>query len=699
MGSSLFDGKFLSALTLLNLEREHPLSAVVDIGAGMGTWSRLLRGVLPTSRWIAVEIWGPDVERYALQELYDAVHVSDLRCFDLRLLPAGGVALLGNAMACMPLDDAVACLGRVLTVCDYALLSIRVGEWKVAGRGEHPWARQMHCWQADDLHRLPGGVHAVFLGDPALVVMICAASPQLQARARTAIQEACQELERHGLLHEPGARGRDYTDPAFLKQFQTRLLGLPAVVQAGERMIETLEADPERRAYAEGWLLGRLQAYVRAEAWEAALRVLERMGVDAKRGSREWLEAALRVSVALKRYEQIQYYAMALLERDGGHVEAHQALIERATEFNAEQIEALFALATRPPQSDQEASACMQRVFYGLSAVLLFGGLDPVRLVQARELLALGLSLPPPVEPDPVFTKIQGMLSVVDLERVFTPGPQVLPALAVRLLGGDGRERSLQAVQATMARHGTKVLFLTAMDEKYFNRYARDFVQGLFERCEVPFLVVIGLVGCGERVPVLAQSLGIDDERLVICGHDPEPAIADGRVYGCVRFMLLEYFLEAFAVPVCCTDVDLVMQRGLGSLVEHCAGYDIVFNENRIVLTIGDRFVANLTWFNPTPVTRQFARFIRSYFQKLLDAGLASDFVDQIVLSLSRRHLEQFAAPRLGRLDPLDINNFMFNQHNIAQFRTIAGLYRFLSLYVSGESSPETVSWWKGVPS
>lgn len=66
---------------------------VIDVGAGEGTYAKLMRASHP-GHWTAVEVWPPYVDEFALTDLYDEVLVGDVRtmtAFDVDLVIAGDV--------------------------------------------------------------------------------------------------------------------------------------------------------------------------------------------------------------------------------------------------------------------------------------------------------------------------------------------------------------------------------------------------------------------------------------------------------------------------------------------------------------------------------------------------------------------------------------------------------------------------------
>ena len=82
--------------------------SVLDVGAGAGTYARLLADV-PTTGLTAIEVFAPYLETYRLRELYDEVILGDARTL---ALPAADVVILGDVLEHMERDEAVALWAR-----------------------------------------------------------------------------------------------------------------------------------------------------------------------------------------------------------------------------------------------------------------------------------------------------------------------------------------------------------------------------------------------------------------------------------------------------------------------------------------------------------------------------------------------------------------------------------------------------------
>ena len=78
--------------------------SIVDVGAGAGTYSHLLREHLPNTQFIAIEIYGKNIEQYKLQELYDEVIYADVRLLNSF---TADLVIFGDVLEHMSLVEAV----------------------------------------------------------------------------------------------------------------------------------------------------------------------------------------------------------------------------------------------------------------------------------------------------------------------------------------------------------------------------------------------------------------------------------------------------------------------------------------------------------------------------------------------------------------------------------------------------------------
>jgi hypothetical protein len=131
------------------------IETVVDVGPGCGSWRIFLGPWLPQSRWTAVEIHQPYVDRFLLAHHYHDVIVADVR--DLDPFPACDLVIFGDVLEHMPAADALAVWGRARAVSSRLVLGIPVRHYP-----QGPWEgndHEAHITTWDD-----GSVRATFDG-------------------------------------------------------------------------------------------------------------------------------------------------------------------------------------------------------------------------------------------------------------------------------------------------------------------------------------------------------------------------------------------------------------------------------------------------------------------------------------------------------------------------------------------------------
>ena len=103
---------------------ENPGLRVVDVGAGMGKWSKLTRHLVGGID--AVEAFQPYISRFSLTDLYDQVYNEDMRTFGF----SGGydVAILGDVLEHIEKPEALifieklkSCVGRIFLTIPISL--------------------------------------------------------------------------------------------------------------------------------------------------------------------------------------------------------------------------------------------------------------------------------------------------------------------------------------------------------------------------------------------------------------------------------------------------------------------------------------------------------------------------------------------------------------------------------------------------
>jgi hypothetical protein len=276
-----------------------------------------------------------------------------------------------------------------------------------------------------------------------------------------------------------------------------------------------------------------------------------------------------------------------------------------------------------------------------------------------------------------------------------TPAPQAEPE--VEFMASEGTALSREELAALADRLEARAVFFVAADASYVELYARWYLLSILKHCDVPFLMVVHVIGGAGALQAAAKAVGVTDERLVYAGDGFDAEAVTTRCYDAppkgmaarpiahfqsVRFMRLGELLRTVRRPVFVSDIDLLLLRGVADLLDEHAEADVVFNENQRSWNAGSRFTANLMLVSPTPAAERFLAFVRAYLERALAGEEVTRWIDQLTLLLGRHHLERHEAPpRLGYFDTAsDINNVMYPSYQENPFR-------FLSLYHGFDTS------------
>ena len=127
MGYSLRGGKPETAEWFK--QNESSITRVLDIGAGSGTYAKLIKqefDLCKQTEWIAVEAWPEYIEKFELHTLYDRVINQDVRTLDWSNLGHFSVAIAGDVLEHMTKEQAIELVNRVLNHADTLIVSIPI---------------------------------------------------------------------------------------------------------------------------------------------------------------------------------------------------------------------------------------------------------------------------------------------------------------------------------------------------------------------------------------------------------------------------------------------------------------------------------------------------------------------------------------------------------------------------------------------
>lgn len=140
---------------VLSFVRDERIKTVLDVGAGAGTYGRLLAGATASGGLAAItvdaiEVWAPYVEEYRLRDLYRDVHVRDVRelaAADLALgetLPGEWVVtydliVFGDVLEHMTAAEADAVWRWAKGISRWGLISVPVVHWPQGPEHGNPY--------------------------------------------------------------------------------------------------------------------------------------------------------------------------------------------------------------------------------------------------------------------------------------------------------------------------------------------------------------------------------------------------------------------------------------------------------------------------------------------------------------------------------------------------------------------------------
>jgi hypothetical protein len=134
------------------------VASVVDVGAGFGGWREFAGPWMPRSRWTAVEIWEPYVDRFMLKYRYHEVLNADVR--DLVPFPHADLVIFGDVLEHMPASDAREVWYRARQVSRRLVLGIPVRPYPQGEAEGNPWEAHVTDWTAGQVEDWFGGIYA-----------------------------------------------------------------------------------------------------------------------------------------------------------------------------------------------------------------------------------------------------------------------------------------------------------------------------------------------------------------------------------------------------------------------------------------------------------------------------------------------------------------------------------------------------------
>src|SRR5690606_40529509 len=106
-------------------------------------------------------------------------------------------------------------------------------------------------------------------------------------------------------------------------------------------------------------------------------------------------------------------------------------------------------------------------------------------------------------------------LKASDPTAALAPTPALPENAEVEIASSAGKALDWAAVQAKAKK--AKAVFFAAADRNYVELYARWYVKSILKYADVGCLVVVHVIGGAGQLRDIAKTLGIDDDRFVLC--------------------------------------------------------------------------------------------------------------------------------------------------------------------------------------
>ncbi len=125
-------------------------NSILDVGAGSGTYSDLLRSKLPGTEFTALEVWEPYLSEFHLENKYNAILPIDVRQFtpDTKY----GITLLGNVLEYMNKEEAVEVYRKLVAASHFVILSIPLIQYPQDPSRDNPYEKQQKSdWSHEEV--------------------------------------------------------------------------------------------------------------------------------------------------------------------------------------------------------------------------------------------------------------------------------------------------------------------------------------------------------------------------------------------------------------------------------------------------------------------------------------------------------------------------------------------------------------------
>lgn len=139
---------------LANRIAEHAPASILDVGAGAGTYPRLLAELVPHARFTGIEVHEPYRTMFDLDRLYHELIMEDARD---ATWPDVDVVILGDVIEHMAVKDARTLWKRARTHAAKAVfVSLPIVPWPQGPMYGNDHEEHLHDWTHDEVLAMPG---------------------------------------------------------------------------------------------------------------------------------------------------------------------------------------------------------------------------------------------------------------------------------------------------------------------------------------------------------------------------------------------------------------------------------------------------------------------------------------------------------------------------------------------------------------
>lgn len=117
-------------------ENKDNINSILDIGAGSGTYYKLLSTIKPF-KWSAIEAWKSYIEEFNLEKMYDVVYNEDVRNFVWK--ENYNLVIAGDILEHMNKADAEILVEKILNHTDTLIISIPITHMPQEAINENPF--------------------------------------------------------------------------------------------------------------------------------------------------------------------------------------------------------------------------------------------------------------------------------------------------------------------------------------------------------------------------------------------------------------------------------------------------------------------------------------------------------------------------------------------------------------------------------